>query len=45
MNSIYDDISETLTHTTWDDVASGLVCATLCAASASMFVVLFAGVA
>lgn len=45
MNSLYNDIAETLNNTTWDDVATGLVCATFCAASASMFVVMFTGVA
>ena len=46
MNTILHDIADTLGHiTSWDDVATGLVCATFCAASASMFVVMFAGVA
>ena len=46
MNSIFNDIADSLGNiTTWDDVAAGLVCATFCAASASMFVVMFAGVA
>lgn len=46
MNTIFNDIADTLGNiTSWDDVAAGLVCATLFAASASMFVVMFAGVA
>lgn len=46
MNTIFNDIADTLGDiTSWDDVAAGLVCATFCAASASMFVVLFVGVA
>ncbi len=46
MNTIFNDISDTLGNiTSWDDVATGLACATFCAASASMFVVMFAGVA
>ena len=44
MNTIFDDIANALgSLTSWDDIAAGLVCATFCAASASMFVVLFAG--
>ena len=44
MNTIYDDIASTFDSTTsWDDIAAGLVCATFCAASASLFVVMFAG--
>ena len=43
MNSLYNDIVETLTDASWDDVAAGLACATLCTASASLFVVMFAG--
>ncbi len=44
MNTIFDDISSAMgSITTWDDVAAGLVCTTFCAASASMFVVMFAG--
>jgi len=46
VNTIFNDIADTLGNiTSWDDVAAGLVCATFCAASASMFVVLFVGVA
>jgi hypothetical protein len=44
VNTIIDDIASTLgSLTSWDDVAAGLVCATFCAASASLFVVMFAG--
>jgi hypothetical protein len=44
VNTIFDDIANALDHfATWDDLAAGLVCATFCAASASMFVVMFAG--
>jgi hypothetical protein len=43
VNTILDDIASTLgSISTWDDLAAGLVCATFCAASASMFVVIFA---
>ncbi len=46
MNTIFNDIADALGNiTSWDDVAAALVCATFCAASASMFVVMFAGVA
>ncbi len=46
MNTIFHDIADTLGNiTSWDDVATGLVCATFCAASATMFVVMFTGVA
>ncbi len=44
MNTIFDAIASALgSITTWDDIAAGLTCATFCAASASMFVVMFAG--
>ncbi len=44
MNTIIDDIASTIgSITSLDDVAAGLVCATFCAASASLFVVMFAG--
>ncbi len=44
MNTIYDNIADSLGNiTSWDDIASGLACATLCVASASMFVVMFVG--
>ena len=44
MNTIFDDIASALgSLTSWDDIAAGLVCATFCVASTSMFVVLFAG--
>ncbi len=46
MNTIFNDIADSLGNiTTWDDVAAGLVCATFCAASATMFVVMFSGAA
>ena len=46
MNTIFNAITDTLSNiTSWDDVATGLVCATFCAASASMFVVMFTGAA
>jgi len=46
VNTIFNDIADTLGNiTSWDDVAAGLVCATFCAASASLLVVMFAGVA
>lgn len=46
VNTIFNDIADSLSNiTTWDDVATGLVCATFCAASASLFVVMFSGAA
>ncbi len=45
MNTLYNDIAEAMRDATWDDVAAGLACATLCAASASIFVVMFTGIA
>lgn len=44
MNTIFDDVANALASiTAWDDVAVGLACVTFCAASASLFVVVFAG--
>ena len=42
MNTFRQAVADALGHATWDDVATGLACAAFCAASASMFVVMFA---
>lgn len=43
MSTLHNDIVETLGDTSWDDIAAGLVCATFCVASLTLFVALFAG--
>ena len=44
MNTLFDDVATALASiTTWDDIAAGLACATCCAASASLFVIMFVG--
>ena len=44
MNTIFDDVATAFASiTTWDDIAAGLACVTFCAASASLFVMMFVG--
>ncbi len=44
VNTIFDDVATAFASiTTWDDIAAGLACVTFCAASASLFVMMFVG--
>ncbi|MEO6895397.1 MAG: hypothetical protein ABI218_01985 [Caldimonas sp.] len=43
MSTLYNDIVESLSEPSWDDIAAGLVCATFCVASITLFVAMFAG--
>ena len=44
MNTIFDNVATALASiTAWDDIAAVLACATCCAASASLFVIMLVG--
>lgn len=43
MSTLYNDVVETLGDTSRDDIAAGLICATFCVASITLFLAMFAG--